>query len=111
MKTRTIILYWVLVLFPTLFICVGALRLLRHEQERLATRESRAIAQRVEATAGDVQLAVGELRDAVLSELGQGPGDADRAALQAWQARNPLLRHTFIWHRDRGCFIPMPPWD
>ena len=98
MKSRAILLYWLLLLAPTLGAGFFMLRLLRHEGERLAMAETAALQNRARVLADDVGLLVAETRDGLMEALRALPVDDSGAALRAWEDANPLVRNVFIWN-------------
>lgn len=107
-KPKLIILAWLLLLVPTLLLGVGALRLLQSEETRLLNSARSAAGDRVEAIAGNIDLAVAEVQDGLLETLRQLPQDNLPLQLDSWKRENPLVRNVFIWQRGRGLIFPNP---
>jgi signal transduction histidine kinase len=83
----------------TLAIGALSLRLLRHEETRLADEKRRTLEGRAQIIADDLQLAVRAAQDELLNRLAAlPPGDLPRA-LAGWSEANPLVRNTFIWNQ------------
>jgi signal transduction histidine kinase len=97
-----------LLLVPTVLIGAAAFQLLRHEQERI-DQEARFSAQERAQTIGDtLQVTVGAVEDELTEALGRINADALSETLNAWEARNPLVRNAFIWSPKRGLLSPQP---
>ena len=63
-KTRRIILiYWFLLIVPTLVIGIWALKLLSHEQDRLKAQALSALTQRAESMAETLEITVAEVAE------------------------------------------------
>jgi two-component system, OmpR family, phosphate regulon sensor histidine kinase PhoR len=96
------VLYWLLLLVPTLAAGSGALWLLRREQARLdeqaqAAAESRraAIEARARLIAENVELLVGDVQAGLMATLREVPPANPDAFLDEWERTNPLVRTTF----------------
>ncbi len=107
-KPNLIILAWLLLLVPTLLLGVGALRLLQSEEARLLSSNRAAAANRAEAIAGNIDLAVAEVKDGLEETLRQLPQANLAAQLHRWKRDNPLVRNVFIWQKARGLLLPDP---
>jgi signal transduction histidine kinase len=107
-KPKLIILAWLLLLVPTLLLGVGAMRLLQSEEARLASSNRAAAADRVEAIAGNIDLAIAEVQDGLQGTLQQLPQQNLSGPLYNWKRDNPLVRNVFIWQRGRGLLLPNP---
>ncbi len=83
----------------TLAIGALSLRLLRHEETRLADETRRALEGRAQIIADDLQLAVRAAQDELLSRLAALPAAELPRALAGWSDANPLVRNTFIWNQ------------
>lgn len=99
---RRLLLYWLLLLLPTLAVAVGAVQLLRRERARLAEQEaSAAEARRAAATtrAGliveNVELLVGDVQAGLLETLAALPARGLEEELVRWERGNPLVRSAF----------------
>ncbi len=107
-RTGIIIAAWLLLLVPTLLIGGVALRLLQHEQQRLAGAAVAAASERAKATAESIALAVAEVRDGLLVTLRTLPQEDLADRLDAWRLDNPLIRNVFIWAPGGGLSLPDP---
>lgn len=106
-----LIITWLLLLIPTLLLGIGALYLLEGEEARLASSTQATALDRVSAIAGNIELAIGEVKEGLLETLQALPGDpllgqSDR--LEEWKRSNPLVRNVFVWERGRGLRYPDP---
>jgi signal transduction histidine kinase len=108
MKKRSILTYWLLMLLPTVFICLAAARLLVHEQERISQMGRASRTERLQNIAETLQITV----DAVEVELQQAlydiPEERLAATLLEWEATNPLIRNVFVWHDNATLEYPLP---
>lgn len=107
-RSRFIILAWLLLLVPTLLLGLGAFRLLQNEESQLAESGRAAAQDRISAIAGNIDLAVAEVQDGLQETLRNlSPEDLDRQ-LDAWKRNNPLVRNVFVWQQGRGLTFPDP---
>ena len=98
MKSRAIILYWLLLLVPTLGAGIFMLRLLRHEGERLALAETAALQNKARVLADEIALSVDEAKDGLIASLREIPATNLVGALRDWERANPLIRNVFVWN-------------
>ncbi|MCF7854292.1 MAG: HAMP domain-containing histidine kinase [Candidatus Pacebacteria bacterium] len=108
MKTGRIILYWLLLLVPTLIIGGIALNLLRHEQDRIQRTTRDALRDRVRGIADNIALSVLETGDNLTETLREVPVTQARHVLPEWETENPLIRNVFIWDPRDGLVLPDP---
>ena len=108
--SRRVLLYWVLLLLPTLAVGGGVLWLLSREQARLeaqtrAATEARreAVGARARLIAENVELLVGDVQNGLMSTLLEAPEDETRLKeyLEDWKRTNPLVKAT-ISHTSEG---------
>lgn len=101
--SRRVLLYWVLLLLPTLAVGGGVLWLLSREQARLdeqtraavETRQS-AVGARARLIAENVEVLVGDVRAGLMTTLREAPaGDRLGSYLKEWARTNPLVKETF----------------
>ena len=102
--SRRVLLYWLLLLLPTLGAGAGALWLIHREQARLdeqaraaADSQRGAIQARARLIAENVELFMGDVQTGLMNTLRELPPRspaADRAMLE-WEESNPLVRLTF----------------
>lgn len=110
MKSRAILLYWLLLLAPTLGAGVFMLRLLRHEGERLAMAETAAVQNRARVMADEIALLVDDTRDGLMETLRALPPAKIADSLRAWEDANPLVRNVFVWD-DTARRLVLPDAD
>lgn len=102
--SRRVLLYWVLLLLPTLAVGGGVLWLLGREQTRLeeqtrVAEEARraAVGARARLIAENVELLVGDVQSGLMTTLREAPvGAARDSFLVEWRKTNPLVRGTFV---------------
>jgi len=98
MKSRAIILYWLLLLVPTLGAGLFMLQLLRNEGERLALTESAALQGKARVMADEIALSIEEAKDGLIAALREIPADDSGGSLRDWERENPLIRNVFVWN-------------
>lgn len=106
MKRRVIILYWLLLLVPTVVISVATVRLLRHEQERMTLQRERVLTARAEVTADHIRLAIRDVEEELLAELRRLDAPDPVPNLVDWQRRHPLIRNVYVWSPKAGLIYP-----
>jgi len=102
--SRRVLLYWVLLLLPTLAVGGGVLWLLSREQAHLDEQTRKAVetrrsgvGARTRLIAENVELLVGDVQTGLMATLREVPSGAGRDAFLAdWQKSNPLVRGTFV---------------
>jgi signal transduction histidine kinase len=90
---------------------VGALYLLRGEEARLASSARATASDRISAIAGNIDLAIAEVKDGLVETLSALPHDdfmRQTDLLEEWKRSNPLVRNVFIWEQGRGLRYPDP---
>jgi signal transduction histidine kinase len=107
-KSKLIILAWLLLLIPTCLLGIGALRLLQSEEARLAASDRATSSDRVDAIAGNIDLAIAEVQEGLQETLRRLPQQLLGEQLDSWKRSNPLIRNGFIWRRGRGLVFPDP---
>ena len=108
MHKRSIILYWLLLLAPTILIGTAAFQLLRHEQERLDKQARFSAQERAQAIGDTLQVTVGAIEDELTDALQRIPADSLTETLTAWATHNPLVRNAFVWSPKIGLLSPQP---
>jgi two-component system, OmpR family, phosphate regulon sensor histidine kinase PhoR len=108
--SRRVLLYWLLLLLPTLVVGGGVLWLLSREQTRLdeqtrvavETRQA-AVGARARLIAENVELLVGDVQTGLMATLLEAPVDEAKLAdyLAEWKRTNPLVKAT-INHTSTG---------
>ncbi len=111
--SRRIFLYWLLLLVPTVVVGVGAVSLLKREQERIVQQSAetwearRAAAEaRARLIVENVELLTGDVQEGLLDVLAEQPQDGVVRLLSEWEASNPLVRGGFVAHEDGGLLWP-----
>jgi signal transduction histidine kinase len=101
--SRRVLLYWVLLLLPTLAVGGGVLWLLGREQARLdeqtrAAIDARqaAVGARARLIAENVELLVGDVKTGLMTTLIEAPADDSKLQkyLDDWKRTNPLVKAT-----------------
>jgi signal transduction histidine kinase len=111
MTRSRLIIYWLLLLIPTLMLGLGALYLLKGEEERLSGRARATASDRILAIAGNIDLAIAEVKDGLVETLKGLPHDEflqQTDLLEDWKRSNPLVRNVFVWTRGQGLRYPDP---
>jgi len=111
--SRRILLFWLLLLLPTVGVGIGAIVLLRREQARLTEKatyadESRraAVTARTRLIAENVELLVGDIQTGLLDLLAtESPGGVDQQ-LDQLEKSNPLVRAVFRCAADGRILRP-----
>jgi len=108
LERKALIVYWLLLLIPTVAIGAAALRLLTHEEERLEQLQRAAIQERADVVAADIALAVDEVKAEFMAHLLAIPEESLRDGLRMWQQTAPLVRNVFIWRPGERVVLPNP---
>ena len=105
--SHRVLLYWLLLLLPTLAAAAGALWLLYREQLRLdeqarAAIEARkiAVSDRARLIAENIEVLVIDIQNGLMSTLMESPSDAPIVFLTNWKTANPLVRDVFQSTKD-----------
>ncbi|MCP4687982.1 MAG: hypothetical protein GY859_08025, partial [Desulfobacterales bacterium] len=106
MRIKFIIVCWLLLIGPTLFIGAAAFRMLRLEQERLNQEALAAAEDRALALAESLLSTVADVEKGLTEFLREMPAHRLRETLIRWEASNPLVRNVFIWAPGRGLTHP-----
>ncbi len=114
--SRRILLYWLLLLLPTLAVGVGALYLLRREQARLdeqarevAALRRETVATRARQIAESVELLIGDVQSGLMATLDQAPATGTDEFLNSWGKENALVKSTFRLGVDGRVARPTVP--
>ena len=108
MKKRAIILYWILLLVPTVIIGVLAFGMLGHERERIENRFKASAEDRADIVAENIRLSVIAVQESMVRSLLQIPNDKRTEALLQWERENPLVRNGYVWEPKNGLIFPDP---
>ncbi len=106
MRKKFIIVCWLLLIGPTIFIGAAAFRMLRHEQDRLDREAVSSAEDRAMAMAESLQITLGEVEEGLTESLLRMPTRQLRGTLIQWEASNPLVRNVFIWFPNAGLAHP-----
>ncbi len=106
MRLPSILLYWLLLLVPTLALGFLGWRLLREEERRLTEAAEAAELERAGIVAENLTLFLEEARGGVIAGLSELPLDDPGGAMEAWTEANPLVRRTFVWRPHTGVVPP-----
>lgn len=107
MQKRSIILYWLLILIPTVIIGIVAFRLIYHEQERINRLAVDAISDRAKSISETLLLTVEAVQEELTRSLLSIPDDRLKDTLLEWSETNPLVRNVFIWDEQAGLVYPV----
>ena len=108
MGKRAIIFFWLLLLVPTLLIAAGAMRLMRHEQDRLDAMRVTTAREMGGTLADSLQITIAEIKAELLTSLRAAVPDQLARTLRTWETENYLVRNVFIWDPRRGLQLPDP---
>src|SRR5512139_2355346 len=108
-KKRSIILYWMLLLVPTVVVAGAAFRFLGYERERMERQAVSSAQERARTIAETLQIAVDTVEENLSVALRAIPPDRLVDTLLAWEAENPLIRNVFVWRPKIG--LQYPPID
>lgn len=109
MKRQTVILYWLLLLVPTLLIGTAAALFLYREQHRINLQARDSALNSAQIVADNLKFAVVAAEESIINELTRLDGDNPLAALQDWELINPFIRNVFLWNPRTG--LQFPPID
>ncbi len=107
MTKRSIILYWLLLLVPTLAIAVAVFQLLGHEQERIERQALQSARDRAVAIAETMQITIEAVEDDLAEALRSIPLGRLTETLVSWQETNPLVRNAFVWRPKADLLYPV----
>jgi signal transduction histidine kinase len=106
MKTRSIIVYWLLLLVPTVAIAVAAFHVLSREQERITHETTAAARDRARAIAENLSASISNMKDDFTDALREIPDGSELQTLSQWERTNPLVRNVFLWKPGIGLQYP-----
>jgi signal transduction histidine kinase len=106
MSKRAIIFYWLLLLVPTMVICVLAVGLLRGESKRLEQAATNTLNNQARLLADTLQVTVADVKADFMKAMAAVPPSNRTAQLAAWQRQNFLVRNVFVWDAVRGLRYP-----
>jgi len=109
MLTRSrILLYWLLLLVPTLVLGIWGWQLLVREEERIVQASELARLDRFSLTVENIDLFLDDAKGALIEGLIALPDTDVEATMATWQEDNPLVRQTFIWRPGQALVFPNP---
>lgn len=106
LKTRAVILYWLVLLVATLASGALMLRLLDIERRQIAATRLSTLQQQARLMADDLVLTIEEAKETLLKDLAEVPEDQVDAALLDLERTHPLVRNAFRWTREGGLQRP-----
>jgi len=104
---RSIILFWALILVPTLILSAFALRLLSNEQKRINQTGINTLTDRAQTISETIHLTVQTVQDNITASLLNLRPDVLLAELISWEETNPLIRNIFIFNSDKKLEYPV----
>lgn len=105
-KNKTVFLYWIIIIIPSLIIAGSAVSLLSHEQERKNQNTLNALKSQGESIAQTIELTIENLKDELTKSLISIPNENIKTELKLWAKNNPLIRNVFIWDRQTRLIYP-----
>jgi len=106
MNKRSVLLYWALLLIPTVLIGVAGTRLLSSERERWDQMERASALERARAIAQTIGVTVDGIEREITDGLLAIPHETLLDSLLLWEAENPSIRNIFIWQPGVGLRYP-----
>jgi signal transduction histidine kinase len=126
--SRRVLLYWLLLLVPTLIVGAGAFWLVQREEVRINERRRSAdttrraaIEARTRLIAENIEVIVSDVQAGLMATLNDAPDTSPAAFLSEWRRANPLVRDTFqasgagrlLWGRASDAtlaWLATSPW-
>jgi signal transduction histidine kinase len=126
--SRRVLLYWLLLLIPTLIVGAGAFWLVQREEARINehrraadTARRAAIEARTRLIAENIEVIVSDVQAGLMATLNAAPDTSPAAFLSEWRRANPLVRDTFqasgagrlLWGRASDAtlaWLATSPW-
>ena len=108
MRKRSVVIYWLLIIVPTLGFSAAAFKLLLTESRRIQAVVGEAASISAQSVSDSIQLTMDAVAEELLKSLKRIPPHRLEDTLLTWEQNNPLVRHAFIWHADRGLILPSP---
>jgi len=97
MRTKGIIVFWVLLMLTALMVGIGFFYFLRHEKERLDNSWKRAARREAEFLATDSVNAMNSMQNSLAGDLRELPASDPLPGLRALGRKDPLVRNVFVW--------------
>ncbi|MBU2455968.1 MAG: hypothetical protein KJ668_21880, partial [Proteobacteria bacterium] len=104
---RSIIIFWALVLVPTLIMAMVAFKLLSHEQERISQSAIHALSERAKTISETIHLTIEAVQENLQQSLLDIDPDQLKKNLMEWEATNPLVRNVFVYKMDKRLEYPV----
>ncbi len=104
---RSIILFWALILVPTLILSAFALRLLSNEQKRINQTGLTVLTDRAQTISETIHLTIETVQENITSSLLELDQNNLMAVLISWEEINPLIRNVFIYNSDKTLEYPV----
>ncbi len=104
---RSIILFWALILVPTLILSAFALRLLSNEQKRIDQTGITVLTDRAQTISETIHLTVETVQENIASSLLGLDQNNLLNVLVSWEEINPLIRNVFIYNSDKTLEYPV----
>ncbi|WP_145928833.1 HAMP domain-containing histidine kinase [Termitidicoccus mucosus] len=126
--SRRVLLYWLLLLVPTLIVGAGAFWLVQREEVRINERQRSAdttrraaIEARTRLIAENIEVIVSDVQAGLMATLNDAPDTSPAAFLSEWRRANPLVHDTFqasgagrlLWGRASDAtlaWLATSPW-
>lgn len=102
---RSMIIYGLMLLLPTVVMVGAGFRLLIQEKDQIRMRTVSSLSDRALSMAGGLELTVSELEDTLTRSLMEIPADRLSQVLLSWEKSNPLVRNVFVW-QESGLSYP-----
>jgi signal transduction histidine kinase len=104
---RSIIIFWALILVPTLIMAIAAVRLLSHEQDRISRSAMDSLSQRAQTISETIHFTVEAVQENLTRSLLALDPDTLAKNLIQWEETNPLVRNVFIYKKDQALEYPL----
>ncbi len=108
MTNKKIIIYWLLLLVPTILIVGIAYQLILHEQERIDRSAIYSLSERVSTVSDVIQKTIADIESELATSLFKIPENNLKKTLSSWAENNPLVRNVFIWDRNSSIQLQFP---
>ncbi len=106
---KKIIVYWLLLLIPTILIAGIAFQLILHEQDRIDRAAISSLSERVVAVSDAIQITITGIESELTASLFRIPEKNLKKTLTTWAEINPLVRNVFIWDKNSSIQLQLPP--
>jgi signal transduction histidine kinase len=106
MIRRSVVLYWLLLLVPTLVLSVAVFRLLSREQQRIVHEAASSAQERARAIAEGLLVTIETVEENLTEAMRDIPPERELDTLLVWERENPLVRNVFLWRPLKGLAYP-----